>query len=150
VGHPALYNAQADAIDWSRTGTEAGSAIMNVSYVVRLATLCQQHEDKSAEFQSALWNYHGTRLFGHERIGHLDSVIQEASDIVEVCKRGCIAVLDTSGYYDDPRDRRRTLSNMEECIYVYINRWRWEHKVWMRDETDPTSDVGIEIPFDLV
>ena len=70
--------------------------------------------------------------------------------MIEVCKRGCIAVLDTSGFYDDPRDRRRTLSNMEECIYVYINRWRWDHPVWMRDATDPTSDVGMEIPFDLV
>ena len=73
-----------------------------------------------------------------------------ADDLMDVCKRGSIAVLDTSGFYDDPRDKRRTLSNMEECIYAYINRWRWDHPVWMRDRTDPTSDVGIEIPFDIV
>ena len=35
-------------------------------------------------------------------------------------------------------------------IYVYINRWRWDHPVWIRDPADPTSDVGIEIAFDLV
>ena len=39
---------------------------------------------------------------------------------------------------------------MEEAIYVYINRWRWDHPVWIRDDSDPTSDVGIEIPFDVV
>ena len=128
---------------------EAGSAMHECFAFVRLVSLCDQYSDRSPEFQSALWNFHGTRLFGHERIGHIDSVIQDASDLTEVAKRGCIAVLDTSGFYDDPRDHRRTLSNMEECIYVYVNRWRWDHKVWMRDATDATSDVGIEIPFDL-
>jgi hypothetical protein len=67
-----------------------------------------------------------------------------------VAKRGCIAVLDTGGFYDDPRDKRRTLSNLEECIYAYINRWNWQHRVWIRNPADPTSDIGIEIPFDLV
>jgi hypothetical protein len=38
---------------------------------------------------------------------------------------------------------------MEEAIYVYVNRWHWDHPVWMRDASDPTSDVGIEIPFDV-
>ena len=106
--------------------------------------------DQGKEFQDQLWYYHGTRLFGAERLELIGHAIQEASDITDVAKRGCIAVLDTSGYYDDPRDRRRTLSNMEECIYAYVNRWRWDHLVWMRNPHDPTSDVGIEIPFDLV
>lgn len=131
---------------------EAGSAMHECFAFIRLVSLVEQQQllGKSAEFQDALWCYHGTRLFGAERLEHIDQVIQEADNVVDVAKRGSIAVLDTSGYYDDPRDRRRTLSNMEECIYAYINRWRWDHRVWMRDEDDPTSDVGIEIPFDVV
>ena len=39
---------------------------------------------------------------------------------------------------------------MEESALVYIDRWRWDQPVWVRDPGDPTSDVGIEIPFDLV
>jgi hypothetical protein len=88
-------------------------------------------------------------LFGQERLAHIKSVIREATDIIDVCKRGAIAVLDTGGFYDDPREKRRTLANLEECAYAYVNRWRWDHKIWMRDTNDPTSDVGIEIPFDL-
>lgn len=128
---------------------EAGSALHECFAFVRLVSLMNQYEGKP-EFQDKLWYYHGTRLFGADRLTHIDQVIQEASDVGEVAKRGCIAVLDTSGFYDDPRDKRRTMSNMEEAIYVYVNRWRWDHPVWIRDPDDPTSDVGIEIAFDLV
>lgn len=128
---------------------EAGSAMHECFAFIRLVTLIKQHEG-DYDFQDGLWHCHGARLFGKDRLEHIDQSIQDASDVVEIAKRGSIAVLDTSGYYDDPRDRRRTLSNMEECIYAYINRWRWDHRVWMRDEDDPTSDVGIEIPFDVV
>jgi hypothetical protein len=76
--------------------------------------------------------------------------IKDATDIVDVCKRGAIAVLDSGEFYDEPRDKRRTLSNLEECCYAYINRWRWNDLVWMRDPGDPTADIGIEIPFDIV
>jgi hypothetical protein len=138
------------SVEGRNMALEAGSAMHEAFSFVRLVSLCDQFSTRDEYFQSALWNYHGTRLFGHERLGHIDTVIQEAGDLIDVAKRGCIAVLDTSGFYDDPRDRRRTMSNLEECIYVYINRWRWDHPVWMRDDSDPTSDCGIEIPFDIV
>lgn len=128
---------------------EAGTAMHECFAFVRLVALMNQYDGRP-EFQDKLWYYHGTRLFGAERLSLIDQSIQEATDIVDVAKRGSVTLLDTSGYYDDPRDRRRTLSNMEECIYAYVNKWRWDHKVWMRNEDDPTSDVGIEIPFDVV
>jgi hypothetical protein len=128
---------------------EAGSAMHECFALVRLVSLINQYDGRP-EMQDKLWNYHGTRLFGVERLQEIDRVIQGATDIVEVSKRGCISVLDTSGFHDEPRDRRRTLSNLEEAIYAYINRWNWTHPVWIRDPDDPTSDVGIEIPFDLV
>jgi hypothetical protein len=39
---------------------------------------------------------------------------------------------------------------MEESALVYIDRWRWDQPVWIRDAHDPCGDVGIEIPFDMV
>jgi hypothetical protein len=101
-------------------------------------------------FQDKLWSHHGERLFGAERLVQISEQIKDATDVVDAAKRGSIAVLDTSGFYDDPRDKRRTLSNLEECIYAYVNRWRWDQRVWMRDPADATSDIGIEIPFDVV
>jgi hypothetical protein len=106
--------------------------------------------DKPKGFVDKVWEHHGRRLFGDERMAHVQSVVSEAEDVVDVAKRGSIGLLDTSGFYDDPRDKRRTLNNMEECSYAYINRWRWDHPVWMRDLSDPCSDVGIEIPFDVL
>jgi hypothetical protein len=131
---------------------EAGHAMHEVFALVRLATLMSQLEDggKDRTFLDQLYNYHGTRLFGLERMEFLTDAIKDAEDVVDVCKRGAISLLDTSGFYDDPRDKRRTLSNMEECAYAYINRWRWDHPVWVRNRDDPVGDIGVEIPFDLV
>jgi hypothetical protein len=127
---------------------EAGSAMHECFAFVRLVSLMQQYEGRP-EFQDKLWKHHGTRLFGEERLGFIDQTIEQSSDVIDVAKTGSLAVLETSGFFDDPRDKRRTLSNMEECIYAYVNRWRWDHPVWIRNKDDPTSDVGIEIPFDL-
>jgi len=131
---------------------EAGSAMHDVFAFIRLATLMNQldADNMPSDFVDAALVHHGNRLFGVDRALQIFDQVRKAEDITDVCKRGAIAVLDTSGYYDDPRDKRRTLSNMEECAYAYINRWRWDHRVWMRDPDDPTSDVGIEIPFELV
>lgn len=131
---------------------EAGTAMHQVFAFVRLVTLMNQLDDmaKPPDFTRMVWDHHGARLFGTQRLGEIHEQIKGAEDVIDVCKRGAIAVLDTSGFYDDPRDKRRTLSNMEECAYAYINRWRWDHPVWIRDLSDPLSDVGIEIPFDLV
>jgi len=130
---------------------EAGHALHEVFSWVRLATLMDQCEQagKDKVWLDRLYDWHGMRLFGHERLEHLTSKIEDADDLPDACKRGAIALLDTSGYYDDPRDKRRTLSNMEEAAYAYVNRWRFDHRIWMRDYDDPTSDVGIEIPFEL-
>jgi hypothetical protein len=128
---------------------EAGSAMHECFSFIRLATLMNQYEG-NARFQDKLWSHHGERLFGADRLVQISEQIKDATDMVDAAKRGSIAVLDTSGFYDDPRDRRRTLSNLEECIYAYVNRWRWDQRVWMRDPTDATSDIGIEIPFDVV
>jgi hypothetical protein len=67
------------------------------------------------------------------------------------CINFCLEALYGSGYYDDPSDRRRTMSNLEEAAILYIDRWDFHrHPIWIRDKNDPTSDVGIEVAFDLV
>ena len=59
--------------------------------------------------------------------------------------------LEYSEYYDDPSDKKRTLVNMEEAIVKYANRYNPnERRVWVKDADDPTSLVGIEIPFDYI
>jgi len=128
---------------------EAGSAMHECFSFIRLVSLMQQYDGRP-EFQDQLWDYQMVRLFGVERMQYINTALEQCSDKTDVAKTGGLAVLETSGFYDDPRDKRRTLSNLEECLYAYVNRWRWDHPVWVRDVDDPHSDVGIEIPFDLV
>lgn len=126
---------------------ECGKAMHEAFAWVRLCTLMAQEHGGVAASGSTF--YHGTRLFG-DRLEHIVKEAGGPTDLIDYTKRGAIAVLDTSGYYDEPRDKRRTLVNMEEAILHYIDRWRWDHVVWQRDPSDPTSDVGIEWPFDIV
>lgn len=129
---------------------ECGHAMHEVFSWVRLCTLHRQMYANNQFTAFTAVMHHGQRLFG---LGRLTNILAEAkfdSESAMDVKNGAIAVLNTSGYYDDPRDKRRTLTNMEESALVYIDRWRWDQPVWVRDPTDPTSDVGIEIPFDLV
>ena len=129
---------------------EAGHAMHECFAFVRLVTLMHRSNEAAPGFQDKLWQHHGTRLFGAERLTFISQTIEQCTDEIDVAKTGALAVLETSGFFDDPRDKRRTLSNLEECIYAYVNRWRWDNPVWIRNPDDPTSDVGIEIPFDLV
>lgn len=126
---------------------ECGSAMHEMFAWVRLCTLKRQLQPP-ADYRA--YYYHGERLFGPKRFIEINEQCPKLVDHVDHCKAGAIAVLETSGYYDDPSDKRRTLTNMIECALAYIDKWRWDDKVWMRDETDPCSDVGIEIPFDVV
>lgn len=130
---------------------ECGHAMHEVFSWVRLCTLSRQlTELHGADHAYHAFMYHGDRLFGYGRLLAILSVVEKESDAVAYAKAGAIAVLNSSGYYDDPRDKRRTLTNMEESALVYIDRWRWDQPVWMRDPADTHSDVGIEIPFDMV
>lgn len=127
---------------------EAGSAMHEVFAWVRWCTLANQLDDVSNPDE--LLYYHGVRLFEDRLPLILEQARAEYDDIGLKCKNGAVAVLETSQFYDDPRDKKRTLANLEECAFAYIDKWNWEHPIWVRDPDDPHSDVGIEIPFDVV
>lgn len=126
---------------------ECGSACHDVFAAVRLWQL--------REYQQLpdLADFHGYRLFGTARYEQmLGDAEQRSSEDQRVRSLAyCLSALESSGYYDDPRDRRRTLTNMEEACIAYIDRWDWNRSpVWVRDPKDPKSDIGVELPFDLV
>ena len=95
--------------------------------------------------------YHGIRLFGEERyLTLLDTQSDTATERTNLLNF-VLEALHTSGYYDDISDRNRTISNMEESLIAWCDRYNMErYPIWVRDATDPKSDIGIEIPFDLV
>lgn len=123
---------------------EMGSAAHEVFAAVRLWQLrhYQQHV--------ALSDFHGPRLFGITRYQAMLTAVDPREDDRSQSLGFCLSALETSGFYDDPSDRRRTYTNLEEACIAYIDRWDWNRMpVWIRDEDDPQSDVGIELPFDI-
>lgn len=134
--HRSLISAQRSM------ALEAGKAMHEVFAWVRLCTLAQS--------DAVAADYHSDRLFGADRMRLIRGQSTMHGDVPDMCKSGAISVLNTSDFYDDPRDKRRTLSNLEECALAYVDRWRWDQPVWQRTPNDPRGDVGIEIPFDVV
>lgn len=59
-------------------------------------------------------------------------------------------IIDNSGYYEDPDDKKRTIANIKDSLLNYcgnfINQVQTE-PVWIENEEDVNSKIGIEIPF---
>jgi hypothetical protein len=61
------------------------------------------------------------------------------------CMQMCLNLLETSGYHDDPRDNRRTQSNLETAAINYIQRYPLGRFIPIM--TDKV--IGIEVPIDV-
>lgn len=61
-------------------------------------------------------------------------------------------IIDNSGYYEDPEDKKRTIENIKESLMAYCSNFLnivEDEPVWIADINDPYSKLGIEIPFDV-
>jgi hypothetical protein len=81
----------------------------------------------------------GVRIFGTERWEELEKKLWE-DDPAPIS----LEALYTSGYIDDPRDRRRTLSNMELSLLHYLTRYPHDYLPYVDGDF-----VGIEVPVRL-
>ena len=129
---------------------EAGAAMHEMFAAVRLWQLWK-YDAVDFEHRETLVNHHGIRLFGGDRWLDIRQIGQQGEDDRTNCINFCLQALYSSGFYDDPSDNRRTMSNLEEAAIMYIDRWDFtRYPIWIRDKTDPESDIGIEIKFDVV
>lgn len=65
----------------------------------------------------------------------------------------CFGVLQTSGWKDDEKDSTRTMTNMELASIIYADEHLPKMENWpiyVEDEANPQSCVGIEQVFDVV
>lgn len=61
-------------------------------------------------------------------------------------------LIDNSGYYEDPEDKKRTIANIKESLLSYCSNFLnivEDEPVWVADENDINSKIGIEIPFNV-
>jgi hypothetical protein len=118
---------------------ECGKACHDFFAAVRMHELLQRHDIEVPRLHS-----HAHKLFGRER---WESMLQQPqdSDPQTNCLNFALDALHTSGYYDDPSDRKRTLSNMEASCIAYLQRYmQSDMPVYVDDKV-----IGVEVPFVL-
>lgn len=92
------------------------------------------------------------RIFGKARWSNVIGSATAKADRDQLMELA-FAILDSSGFYDDAREKTRTISNMQICSICYIDEMlgkmeRWP--IYVEDKKNPKSVVGIEQPFDVV
>lgn len=124
---------------------EAGDACHQVFAAVRLVKLAAESKSE------ALVHHHGMRLFTRDRWSRMLEGYTELPDDKASMLNFALRTLETSGYEDNPNDKFRTYSNLEEALIAYVDRQDMSARpIWIRDAGDDKSDVGIEIGFELV
>jgi hypothetical protein len=128
---------------------EAGAATHEAFSAIRWYQYWKYQCHDHIQYYNA--EYHGNRLFGAERFIQMRNTISEtATDRTNVINFA-LEALESTGFYDDPTDRNRTISNISESLIAYIDQYNMErYPIWVRDTGDKETDIGIEIPFDIV
>lgn len=128
---------------------EAGGASHDCFAAIRVYQLWKY--SRESDIIPALADYHGRRLFGSERFNKMKSVLDDNSTERTNVINFALEALYSSGFYDSDSDKKRTVSNIAEAMIVYIDRFDMKrYPIWIRDHTNPMSDVGIEIPYDII
>lgn len=123
---------------------EAGAACHHAFAAVRLFQLYQTHPEHA--------KHHAKRLFprGEAFQEILAMINSDGLDEFQIMGELSGIALEYSQYYDDPMDKKRTVTNMVESLAKYCSRYDIRRKIWVEDEDRPDKLVGIEIPFDII
>lgn len=129
---------------------EAGSAAHEVFAAHRLYNFREYGGEFYGQDDSVIRSVvenQGCRIFGAERYAAMASAVDDREDFTTRCRQFCIEALNSCGFYDDPNDRRRTITNVEEMCVAYMDRFDWKNEMiyW-----DGDKFLGIEIPVDVV
>lgn len=97
------------------------------------------------EDRDLVWN-EGKRIFGEDRLITMrDTHSDTATDRTNLINFS-LEALNTSGFYDDPSDRNRTIANISEGIITFCDRYDPNrYRIW-----NNSSTIGIECVFDAV
>jgi len=90
------------------------------------------------------------QLFGAERCVSWMDQLKKGEDIERSIMLGALDIFETSGFYDDPDDKRRTIANIEETIIAYCTKYPIG-KTMCVVAVDALARpfIGVEIPIDM-
>lgn len=122
---------------------EAGSAAHRAFAAFRLYKLIECGHKEHFQF-------HIRRVFGNDQGAALAARLRTSTEPFLNAAALAVDALHTSGYYDDPMDRRRTMANIEESFYAYAKSVHTrQNPIYVQNEHKPETLVGIELPFDF-
>jgi len=136
---------------------EAGGAAHQAFAAVRL---CDLHWS-GGEFYSGRYSpslvqsiceQRSRQLFGEDRTNSMLRVLWEGEDKERAITLAALDILGSSGFYDDPGDRKRTIANIEESLIAYVSRYPLGQTlpVILPDDRYPGGYfVGVEIPINM-
>jgi len=126
---------------------EAGRAMHDVFAACRFFDLIQCINP--AQFGAV--NHYAERLFSNalhnDRWAQAMHYYHGSEDAETRLMQMCLNLLETSGYHDDPRDSKRTQSNLESAAINYVQRYPLGRFIPICN--DDASVIGIELPFDV-
>lgn len=135
-------SARSMALEAGATAHEAFAAVRWMQY--------KMHQVKNKK-QQANAEKHGIRLFGDDRYSRMVNVLSESSTDRTNIINFAIEAIESYDFYDDISDNRRTVSNISESMIAYVDAYDMQrYPIWIRDEEDIDTDIGIEIAFDMV
>lgn len=119
----------------------AGTACHEYFATLRLWQLRQQYKNDPATLTKI--GLHATKLLGSVRWAEILSQPQDSQNDLQDAINFSLPALHTSGFYDDPSDRRRTMANLENACIAYTSRMLMsEMPVIVQG-----NFIGVEFPF---
>jgi hypothetical protein len=125
---------------------EAGRAMHDVFAACRFFDLLTHEQDVKALLRI---NDYAIKLFANaeypNRWSLASNYMISDEDAETRCMQMCLNLLETSGYRDDPRDNKRTQSNLESAAINYVQRYPLGRFIPIM--TDKV--IGVEVPIDV-
>lgn len=133
---------------------EAGGAAHEIFAAHRLHHIIEHGERTynigRDELRDRLVRPTGLRLFGEQRFEEMLGAIDEREDVRSQRIAFSLTALYNSGFYDDPADKRRTTTNIEEMAIAYMDKFDWSKQMpYIHDIHSDNPFIGIEIPVDV-
>lgn len=130
---------------------EAGAAMHDMFAAVRMFELMDALAKSHGSVPDIVDAY-GRKLFQSavypDRWDEALQIFDQEDDYDTRLMRFGLNLLETSGFHDNPNDRRRTQTNLETATIGYIDRYPKSRYIPLFDEQ--TGFIGVEVGFDIV
>jgi hypothetical protein len=128
---------------------EAGRAMHDMFAAVRMFELIEMYKNERVP---DFIDLHGRKLFKSEmyqdRWDEALQIFDQKDDFETRRMRFGLHMLETSGFHDNPDDRRRTQTNLETAAITYMDRYPKSRYIPVVNAE--TGFVGVEVGFDIV